>query len=129
MITGYDLEEKPSWEMIDGDSLAFEEYAPVCDLLRDSPNEAYYMQFTGLLDNDRKEIYDKDILRVFYDGREFYCVVEWNQQMAGWYLKMSDPKRYLEINALAMYGDENGIVLTSAFVAGNDFEHPHLLTQ
>lgn len=85
----------------------------------------HLMQFTGLLDGEGKDIYDGDILRIFYRNDEFIKVVKWNDQWACWWFHSN--KLYLEVKELAMYGDENGLVLTSAYVIGNVHQHPELL--
>ncbi len=54
--------------MVDGDSLSFEEFEPLCDLLKDKENECYYMQYIGLKDKNGKKVY-VDFIYEDSDGR------------------------------------------------------------
>lgn len=81
----------------------------------DIKQDSVIMQFTGLCDKNGKEIYEGDIVRLFYEMIE----------MVG-YIKQSDNGEWLvwkdERNYLGAYDNRNRIV-----VIGNIYENPNLL--
>lgn len=95
--------------MIDGDSLCFETFAPICDLLESKEGEEYFMQYTGLKDKNGKEIYEGDINQ---DGG----VVIWNNDDASfcWHYEGIETQPF---------GEEN----EWCEIRGNIFENPELL--
>lgn len=110
-----DLDEetdKRKFEMIDGDSLCFEKFKPICEILQDKDDCEYFMQFTGLHDENGKEIYEGDIVNTVYGNFE----VEWNDDCCKWQYSNG-----MDINDGEMYG-------MSKFVIGNMYENPELLT-
>lgn len=51
------------WEMIDGDSLCFDKFKPICDLFKSKEHEEYFMQYINCNDIKGKEIYEGDIVK------------------------------------------------------------------
>lgn len=93
--------------MIDGDSLAFEEYAPISHLL----SQEGVMQYTGLTDRNGKKVYEGDLHKL---GDEF-GVVEYHD---GTYFVLGEcVTRFLYQELTEQKGE----------VIGNIYENPELL--
>ena len=71
------------------------------------------MQFTGLLDKNGKEIYESDVLKIYYEGnqRSYLKKVKW----------LNDPINKGRWDAL------DNCVFISCEVVGNIYENPELL--
>jgi len=92
-----------------------------CDLLRD--DRYTFMQFTGLLDKQGKEIYDGDHLRFAYEedlsAGVFEGTVEWSAD--GYWQIMIDAHGF----SMAIFSDK----ISEIELLGNIYEHPHLLQE
>lgn len=101
------------WQMIDGDSLCFEDFKPICDSLESKEDIEYFMQYTGFKDIKGKEIYEGDILSL-------------------WYSRDTTGKDIVKFNHTVAWEDTNGFsgwnipFLESSEIIGNVFENPEL---
>lgn len=119
----WDDEEKI---MIDGDSLAFEKYLPIKDLLsRDN-----IMQYTGLHDSSGKEIYEGDVLR---DGNDLYnYVVYYDTKKASFRRKKINNSSFTfdcSLDKETEYKDGNATIKIkfNFKIIGNIHENPELV--
>lgn len=77
--------------------------------------QAPIMQFTGLTDRNKQEIYEGDIVR---SDRGLFEVF-WRDGFAGFYLRKGE-----WIDLISMTGN-----VTWCEIVGNIYEHPHLLQE
>lgn len=86
-------------------------------------------QYIGLKDKNGKKIYKGHIVTVIRKGsnsdRVYTGLVEWKTEQCGFMILSG--KYAIEILSLAMYGDENGTLLTGVEIIGNIHDNPELL--
>lgn len=70
------------------------------------------MQYIGINDQNNKEIYDGDILKI----QENLYVVHWNEEAAGWYLRSNQRTEQCTKS-----------ICKQSFIIGNIYEKPELI--
>lgn len=85
------------------------------------------MQYTGLTDKGGDEIYEADIIE---SDSGIRYVVEWVDQLGGFYLSIPNTHRGKEIlSCAASQHSGDPIVLWQHKIVGNKFENPELFNQ
>ena len=89
------------------------------------------MQFTNLLDKNKKEIYDGDILKYFIDGKEYFMElyqVSFSEERACWQINII--RKCNHINSPQFYSLHLTQTYASCFeVVGNIYEHKEFLSE
>ena len=114
-----DEEDEDSY-MISGDSLAFEEYLPLCDLLKDVSGKHNFMQYTGHNDKYGVEIYEKDIVLCPHD--KIARVVTWCHEEGCWKIMNAGHLDCKPVYFSTYMDDKNAFR-----VIGNIYENPELI--
>jgi uncharacterized phage protein (TIGR01671 family) len=134
-VRAYHRVEEGEWDEVADDwkyqmnyDLAFEYYEPINDLLNQVEN---VMQFTGLKDKNRKEIFEGDVVNAvelgiddnFCKTQEIFsqriAEVYWDELIAGWGLRAESFER----------GCVPMCHLDEFEVIGNIYENPELLNK
>lgn len=97
------------------------------DIIQHNNKEGFdVMQFIGVSDMSRKDIYEGDIVEVKKNGEDtFTGEVKWNNQSAGFYFISGN--RFIEINSCGQSCGENFHQLDNVKVIGNIYENSELL--
>ena len=104
------------------DNMGYQILTPAADYF---DADVYWMQFTGLLDKNGKEIYEGDMIQDCLTKAKMQVVFGQNKQSAfnGWYCKYIG----ISVKDVAINGDYDTNQNSNIEVIGNIYETPHLL--
>lgn len=102
-----------------------------CQFFSEYCREGILMHWTGILDKNKKEIFEGDILEVYIDGEPPHdgmakAFVFWNEGQAQWFLHFIDGVTWKNLDEpLVDYTDE--YASAEPEVIGNIYENPKMI--
>jgi len=110
--------EHQKFIMLGADVLAFEEFAPISELLQDVDDDFYLMQYTGRKDRNGKEIYDGDIGKSRSRLLSSLWEVYWDERVCQFRVCANHDRQFDKTHTID-WVDE---------IVGNIYENPELIT-
>lgn len=80
-------------------------------------------QFTGLHDENGTEIYEKDIVKLFYGDKYSIGIVLWNNKIAAWCIKLKGEHSFGSTPIGEMFTSYTSVVI------GNIHDNPELIKE